>query len=64
MEKKKTASKQMLGLVRVQSTHGRRKDELAAFNVGYRVGMGNLRRVPHDIHCGAEGAQVNRRLAA
>jgi hypothetical protein len=31
----------------------RRKDELAAFAVGYRVGVGDLRRVPDDIHCGA-----------
>jgi hypothetical protein len=37
--------------------HTRRKHGLAAFNVEYRVGVGDLRRVPNDIHCGAEGAE-------
>jgi len=31
----------------------RRKGELAAFTVGYRVGVGDLRGVPDDIHFGA-----------
>ena len=26
---------------------------MAAFTVGYRVGVGDLRSVPDDIHCGA-----------
>jgi hypothetical protein len=37
--------------------HRRRKHGLAAFNVEYRVSVGDLRWVPNDIHCGAEGEE-------
>ena len=30
---------------------------LSAFTVGYRVGVGDLRRVPQHIHCGAKGTE-------
>jgi hypothetical protein len=32
-------------------------DGLVAFNVGYRVSVGDLRRMPHDIHRGAKSAK-------
>jgi hypothetical protein len=51
-ERKTTASKTMLGCFGFNQ-YRRRKDELAAFIVGYRVGVGDLRSVPDDIHCGA-----------
>src|SRR5262249_13432658 len=37
--------------------HSRRNDELVSYTVGYRVGVGDLRSVPNDIYCGAEGAE-------
>lgn len=36
----------------------RGKHGLAAFTLEYRVGVGDLRRVPHDIRCRAEGAEL------
>jgi hypothetical protein len=30
---------------------------LAVFDLDYRVGVGDLRRLLSDIHCGAEGAE-------
>jgi hypothetical protein len=37
--------------------HRRRKHGLAAFNMEYRVRVGDLRWVLSDIHCGVEGAK-------
>ena len=42
----------------VESDQNRRgKHGLAAFTVGYRVGVGDLRRLPQPIHCGAKGTE-------